>query len=395
MQLQESYMASRTYNFTTKICEKLSGPEPGEKAKEIEYTDMATSLKLLVSKNRKTWYYRYTINGKKRPIRIGVFPGISVEEARKIAIEYGAMVDRGIDPQSQRDIAKGMPTFEEFANNEYMPYAIKHKRSADMDESKLRLHMLKVFGHKRICDISRRDIDMYRTAIAKSHSNATSNRHVALLSRMLGLAIAWERGIEKNPCTGIKKLQESSDIGRALKSDEIQRLKTALDAEPNRLGASAVLLLMYSGLRHAEVLTLPWSAVDLKEGTIFLSHTKSGKSRHVTLNSVAIDLLKSIKPTPGSPWVFPGVDPKKSMNNIRKVWMRALASAKVKHARIHDLRHSFGGAAAVAGVSLYTIQKMLGHASSQTTQRYAHLADSRAMREASMAAVTMLTNTDR
>lgn len=388
-------MASRTYNFTTKICEKLSGPEPGEKAKEIEYTDMATSLKLLVSKNRKTWYYRYTINGKKRPIRIGVFPGISVEEARKIAIEYGAMVDRGIDPQSQRDIAKGMPTFEEFANNEYMPYAIKHKRSADMDESKLRLHMLKVFGHKRICDISRRDIDMYRTAIAKSHSNATSNRHVALLSRMLGLAIAWERGIEKNPCTGIKKLQESSDIGRALKSDEIQRLKTALDAEPNRLGASAVLLLMYSGLRHAEVLTLPWSAVDLKEGTIFLSHTKSGKSRHVTLNSVAIDLLKSIKPTPGSPWVFPGVDPKKSMNNIRKVWMRALASAKVKHARIHDLRHSFGGAAAVAGVSLYTIQKMLGHASSQTTQRYAHLADSRAMREASMAAVTMLTNTDR
>lgn len=78
--------------------------------------------------------------------------------------------------------------------------------------------------------------------------------------------------------------------------------------------------------------------------------------------------------------------------------MRALASAKVKHARIHDMRHSFASAAvavAVAGVSLYTIQKMLGHSSSQTTQRYAHLADSRAMREASMAAVTMLANTDR
>lgn len=83
------------------------------------------------------------------------------------------------------------------------------------------------------------------------------------------------------------------------------------------------------------------------------------------------------------------------MNNIRKVWMRALASAKVKHGRMHDLRHSLAGAAAVAGVSLYTIQKMLGHASSQTTQRYAHLSDSRAMRDASMAAVTMLTNTDR
>ena len=388
-------MASRKYNFTTKICDKLTGPAPGSTAKEIEYTDMATSLKLMVSKNRKTWYYRYTINGSKRVIRIGIFPGISVDEARQIAIEYAAMVDRGVDPQSQRDIAKGMPTFAEFATDEYMPYAEKHKRSADMDESKLRLHMLKVFGHKRICDISRRDVDMYRTAIAQSHSNATSNRHVALLSRMMGLAIAWERGVAKNPCTGIKKLQESSDIGRALKSDEIKRLQMALDAEPNRLGAQAVLLLMYSGLRHAEVLTLPWSAVDLKEGTIFLSHTKSGRSRYVTLNSVAIDLLTSIKPTPDSPWVFPGVDQKKPMNDIRTVWMRALASAQVKHARIHDLRHSLASAAAVAGVSLYTIQKMLGHASSQTTQRYAHLSDSRAMRDASMAAVTMLTNTDR
>lgn len=388
-------MASRKYNFTTKICDKLTGPAPESTAKEIEYTDMATSVKLMVSKNRKTWYYRYTINGTKRVIRIGIFPGISVDEARQKSIEYGAMVDRGIDPKSQLDMVKDMPTFAEFANDEYMPFAEKHKRSADMDESKLRLHMLKVFGDKRICDISRRDVDMYRTAIAQSHSNATSNRHLALLSRILGLAILWERGVVKNPCAGIKKLQESSDVGRALKSDEIKRLQMALDAEPNRLGAQAILLLMYTGLRHAEVLTLPLSAVDLKEGTIFLSHTKSGRSRYVTLNSVAIDLLKSIKPTPGSPWVFPGVDPKKPMNNIRKVWMRALASAKVKHARIHDLRHSLAGAAAVAGVSLYTIQKMLGHASSQTTQRYAHLSDSRAMRDASMAAVTMLTNTDR
>ena len=135
MHVQENYMASRKYNFTTKICDKLTGPAPESTAKEIEYTDMATSVKLMVSKNRKTWYYRYTINGTKRVIRIGIFPGISVDEARQRAIEYAAMVDRGIDPQSQPDIAKGMPTFAEFANDEYMPYAEKHKRSADMDES--------------------------------------------------------------------------------------------------------------------------------------------------------------------------------------------------------------------------------------------------------------------
>jgi integrase len=389
-------MQSRTIQFTTRICERLEGPAPDSKSKDVEYTDAATSVKLTVSRSKlKTWYYRYTIGGKKRAIRIGAFPGISVDEARKKAIEYGAMVDRRIDPQSQRDVFKKTPTFGEFAITEYLPYAYEHKRSADMDESKLKLHILKRFSHKRLCDITRYDVEMYRTEIAKSHSNATSNRHLALLSRMLNLAIEWERGIEKNVCSGMKKLQESSDVGRALKADEVKRLEAALNAEPNRLGAQAVLLLMYTGLRHAEVLTLPWSAVDLVGGKLFLEHTKSGKSRTVTLNQVAIDLIKEIKPT-GSPYLFPNaVDPQRPMNNIRKLWMRALANSKCQHARLHDLRHSLASAAAVAGVSLYAIQKMLGHASSQTTQRYAHLSDSRAMREASMAAVTMLTNTDR
>ncbi|WP_141104333.1 tyrosine-type recombinase/integrase [Noviherbaspirillum denitrificans] len=391
-------MTNRQVRFTNKVCANLERPQAGSKTKEFEYTDTVTRAKLLVSKDRMTWYMRYTFRGNKRAIRLGEFPSITVEEAREMVIAYRAMLERGIDPQSQKDIQRKIPTLEDFSQKEYLPYAKEHKRSADMDESKLRLHILAKLGKKRLCDISRYDIDMYRTAIAKSHSPATSNRHLALLSRMFNLAIAWDRGVEKNPCNGIKKLMETSNVGRALKPDEINRLQAALNADSNVLGARACLLLMYSGLRHAEVLNLPWSAVELtdgkeqSEGRIFLEHTKSGRSRYVTLNQMAIDLLKSLPRVKGSPWVFPGKDPKKPMNNIKKVWARALAAGKVKPARIHDLRHSFASAAAVAGVSLYTIQKMLGHASSQTTQRYAHLADSRALREASMAAVTTLAN---
>ena len=385
-------MTNRQISLTNKICQKLEGPPPHSTAKAYEYTDTATGVKFTVSKtDARTWLYRYTFQGNKRSFTIGSFPGIQLDEARETAIRYGAMLDRGIDPQSQRDAMKKMPTFGEFAMEEYLPYAYKHKRSADMDESKLRLHILKKFGHRRLCDISRYDVDMYRTSIAQSLSKATSNRHLALLSRIFSLAITWQR-VESlsNPCSGLKKLQESSDIGRALKPDEIGRLQMALLAEANVMGAKALLLLMYSGLRHAEVLTLPWSAVDLAEGTIYLSHTKSGRARLVTLNPMAIDLLNSIERQGSSPWVFPGKDPKKPMNNIKKVWTRALADAKVKPARIHDLRHSFASAAARAGVSLYAIQRMLGHQTSQTTMRYASLSDAVAMREASAAAVSRL-----
>ena len=44
--------------------------------------------------------------------------------------------------------------------------------------------------------------------------------------------------------------------------------------------------------------------------------------------------------------------------------------------RIHDLRHSFASLAVNSGESLFVVQKLLGHASPQTTQRYAHLQSS-------------------
>ena len=43
--------------------------------------------------------------------------------------------------------------------------------------------------------------------------------------------------------------------------------------------------------------------------------------------------------------------------------------------RIHDLRHSFASLAVNSGATLYEVQDLLGHSTSQMTQRYAHLAD--------------------
>lgn len=386
--------SSKKVKFTNAICKQLAGPSIDSASKQTEYTDTVTSVKFMVSKGGRlrTWFMRYTYNGRKRAIRIGEFPFVTVEEARNKYIEYRAMLERNVDPQAANDVLKAMPTLREFAGGEYLPFAKENKRSANMDESKLRLHILPVLGDKRLCDITRYDLEMYLTKIAKSHSPATRNRHLSLLSRMLNLAVDWDRGLEKNPCNGLKKLRESSNVGRALKPEEITRLQMALKNEPNRLAASALTLLMYSGLRHMEVLTLRWEHVDLEEKQLFLPHTKAGKSRYVSLNEIAIDTLRAIKRVKDCPWVFPGKDPKKPMNNIRKAWVRALAAAKVKHARIHDLRHSFGSAAARAGLSLYTIQHMLGHHSSQTTQKYAHLANGPAMRQASMEAATMLSN---
>ena len=66
----------------------------------------------------------------------------------------------------------------------------------------------------------------------------------------------------------------------------------------------------------------------------------------------------------------------KPLNNPTKAWHRILTAAKVDKCRLHDCRHAFASMLVNEGASLYQVQLLLGHASSVTTQRYAHLASS-------------------
>lgn len=376
---------SRKHKFTATLCAKLEGPAKGSSTKEIEYSDTEVPrLKFYVTvTDKRGWRWRFQNGEEKRAIRIGDFPGISVEEARKTAREMGAALDRGEDPAHPRDERKAMPTFREFAMDEYLPHARQYKKSAHEDESKLRLHLLPVFGDKKLGAISRYDVEMYRGNVAKSHCNATSNRHMALLSKIFNQAIHWER-TDRNPCTGIKKLPEKTEVGKDFKPEQMQRLLAAFDSEPNQKAATALRLLTFTGLRLREVLHLTWDRVNLEEGRIYLDVTKAGKPRFVAINSVACEILAGIERHPTSPYVLPGMtDPMKPLHNINKAWHRALEKAKLGHARIHDLRHQFATAGVRAGLSLYSIGGLLGHAPGSTvTTRYAHIADD-VMRKAS------------
>lgn len=92
--------------------------------------------------------------------------------------------------------------------------------------------------------------------------------------------------------------------------------------------------------------------------------------------------MKGLPDRDGSPWVFPGREDGKPINNVRKAMTRVLTVAGIEHLRIHDLRHTFASLAVNAGVSLYEVQSMLGHSTPQMTQRYAHIAN-KALRSAS------------
>lgn len=376
-------MAVRKFRFTNRALDALPPCPASSASKATEYSDLETTgLKALVSKSGEiVFYHRYVHGGQKRAMRLGGYPGTTLADARQRVHENKGKLDVNIDPQDVTDRIKGMPTFLEHGRA-YLKYVQQYKRSADGDESKLRLHQYDYFGHRRLCDITTRDIQTYHMMISKKLSQSTANRHLALLSMMFNVAIQWDI-LERSPTKGVKKFKEDNQMQRFLTPEEIGRLYQAMETEENKVAVNALKLLLLTGCRREEILKLRWEDVSFDSSTLFLPDSKTG-SRYVQLNGAAMELLKSIVRTKG-PFVFPGhLDGEnKPINNPRKCFTRLLKIAKIEgNVRLHDLRHTHASILVNAGASLFVVQKALGHSNPITSQRYSHLSD-KTLRDAS------------
>ena len=140
----------------------------------------------------------------------------------------------------------------------------------------------------------------------------------------------------------------------------------------------AIRLLIYTGCRLNEIMTLQWDYVDFEARTLNLPDSKSG-AKKVFLGRPACELLEKAPRLPGNPWVITGMLPGARLTDLQPFWQRVRARAGLPEVRIHDLRHTFASTAIAAGHSLPIIGKLLGHTQVQTTARYAHLAAQPAM----------------
>ena len=241
---------------------------------------------------------------------------------------------------------------------------------------------------------------------------------------MFNLAEMWGlRPDGSNPRRHIKKYPEEKRE-RYLSPTELAALGEVLSrAESEGLAdeyaIAAIRLLIFTGCRLNEIMTLRWGDVDEAGHCLRLSDTKTG-ARVVHLGQPALDVLAGITRQLGNPWVICGRIPRSRRTDLQPPWQRmrkratvrfwaraagseeaalverlernlgrepiydeCLASAQERHlelptgldnVRIHDLRHSFASGAVALGESLPMIGKLLGHTQVQTTARYAHLA---------------------
>lgn len=197
-------------------------------------------------------------------------------------------------------------------------------------------------------------------------SNATVNRHMSAIQRVLNCAVGWN-WMKSAPT--IRHLKESEGRLRWLTKDEQTRLLAVL---PPHLNAMARFTLA-TGLRENNVLELEWNQVDLerKVAWVHVDQMKTKKALAVPLNPAAIAVIQEqVGQHPNLVFTYDG----KQMGKASSAgWYRALKRANISGFTWHGLRHTWASWHVMNGTPLEVLQKLGGWSSLTIVLRYAHL----------------------
>jgi integrase len=383
--------------------------EPPADGNRITYDTEVKGFGVRVtSAGAKAFILNYRAGGRERRFTIGSYPDWKVKAARDEAKALKRRIDRGEDPMGDRHAERAAPTMDDLADRFVDEHLAKRRPATQTDyKSILALYVRPQLGKVKVADVRHADIERLHRTVAKT-APYRANRTVAVLSKMMSLAVKWEMRTD-NPARGIERAPEEKRE-RFLTPAEIARLAEALAAHKERTTANAIRLLLLTGARRGEMLGARWSEFDLAAGVWVKpsAHTKTKKEHRVPLSAPALALLTAMRAEADiekkrghdPEFVFtsadgkPLVEPKRAWLSVCRAAGLAVQVEKndakgkpVKGAdgkpamvwqstvRIHDLRHTYASILASSGLSLPIIGALLGHTQAATTQRYAHLMD--------------------
>jgi integrase len=374
------------------------------KARRIIYYDSELTgfcLKVLPS-GVKRWCVEYRPGARGRGVAksrmvLGSTGALTPDQARAAARKALAAVALGEDPAASRTRAREMPRFREFAERYLAEEAVAKLKPRTVVNYRiyLRKHAAPRIGSMKLDAVTPSDIAKMHRHIGQT-TPMTANRVVECIGSVYRYAATC--GLVKrghNPAGHTQAFREQRRE-RFLTSEELARLGDAIrEAETagtpwvvdekkptakhipkvrlTNIGphaAAALRLLILTGARLREILSLKWEYVDVERGLLLLPDSKTGR-KTIVLNAPALAVLSQL-PRNGL-YVIMGDDPEKARHDLNRPWRLVSKRAGLEGVRIHDLRHTHASFGAGAGLGLPIIGKLLGHTQSSTTQRYAHL----------------------
>jgi len=355
---------------------------------------------------KKSWIveYRPGAGGRacaKRRYKFGEVGVLSAEKARAHAQRLLAQVRLGGDPAATARDERKQLTVAELIDEYLVEVDARLKpRTAAFYRDILHRLVKPELGSRKVDAITRPMVSRLRLSLKDTPYQA--NHMLAVVKAMYSHAEAHHlvsegfnpaRKIPKFPEPGRERfltneeldrlgatLREAETVGIPWEVDLTKPTAKHLAGEANRRvrlsphAVGAIRLLLFTGCRLREILSLEWEHVDLDRGLLFLPDSKTGR-KTVVLNAPAMAVLATL-PRVGRYVIAgaaAGTKQERPRADLKRPWETICRRAAIKGVRIHDLRHTHASIAAAGGLGLPVIGKLLGHKQAATTARYAHL----------------------
>ena len=297
----------------------------------------------------------------------------TVAEVRRECLEIEVTKKSGDRAMSARGKT---PTFAAFVAGPWKSACFDRYKPATRKSVRgsLRTQLLPAFGDLPLDRIDRlrvhRWFDEYsRTAPGGANHALDTFRRIMNHANALG-------HVEANPTRDVKPNPRVA-LTRFLSLEEIACLHRVLDGYASsrasrRRQADIIRLLLLTGCRKGEIVTLRWREVE--GDTLNLADSKTGP-RKVFLNTPARAVIER-QPRTDSPFVFPSPrNPERACSPNLPLWYPVRRQAGIEDVRLHDLRHTFASHAVLRGIPLPVVSRLLGHKQPSMTLRYAHVGD--------------------
>jgi integrase len=367
-----------TKHLTDAVVRRLEPPATGNR---ITYDTVTKGFGARVTAAGARSYvltYLVRATGRQRRYTIGSADHWMASDARAEAKRLKMLIDQGGDPLRDIEDERAAPVMAKLIERfreEHLP-RLREKTRIDY-RGMITNYVVPHFGERvKVADVRFADVDALHRSITRDGYKHRANRVASMLSKMFELSIKWGWR-ETNPVKGVEHNREHARR-RYLSPEELQRLTKALAEFSEKDIADAVRLLLLTGARRGEVLSMKWTDLDLTAGTWSKppSSVKQNDHHQIPLSAPARQLLaERLRRKTDDEFVFPGRGDRDHLGDFWHSWRKLCKAAGLENFRLHDLRHSYASQLASGGASLPLIGALLGHTQPQTTARYSHLFD--------------------
>ena len=313
------------------------------------------------------------------------------ERYRKVSPDNTLAGAKAFEALLRQKLAKGEPieliqnktvkmlTLQEFSGKWMNTYVATNNKPSEQGQKKCMLnkHLIPFFGKIALDKISSLQIEEFKSRKQSiGLSNKSINNILGILGKCLKTAQEWEI-VDKVP--KIKPLKVAPKDPVYLNEEDYNKLLEV--SKDKGMFYEMLLFTLRTGVRIGELLALEWPDIDFNEKLVTIKRNivnghvgspKNNKYRRIYLAQDVFDALNIRRKSNGL--IFPSViNTYQTRSSCRHKLERLCAKANVKKIGWHGLRHSFASQLATNGVSLKTIQELLGHSDLKMVQRYAHL----------------------